>query len=258
MPPCTCLVRPACVIPTVARDRRSGEPRWVEVGTGLGRGVGTGRGCGLLRSRALAAPISSADLASDGPGRAPAGPFPIRARTAIGSRIVARVSTARNLPGDSRRPASRIDEHGHRQVAPTWESLVERQIREAMEDGRFDALPYRGEPIPLDDDALAGDRAMAFHVLRNAGAAPPWIEADKDVRALLARRDAVIERARARPISSRSTRARDRTELESLVTEANAAIARLNAEAPTDRQHRRPLALAGELARLDADGGGGS
>jgi hypothetical protein len=31
----------------------------------------------------------------------------------------------------------------------------------------------------------------------------------------------------------------------------NAAIARLNAEAPTYGQHRRPLVLGDELARLD-------
>jgi hypothetical protein len=36
-----------------------------------------------------------------------------------------------------------------------------------------------------------------------------------------------------------------------LVVEINAAIARLNAEAPTERQHRRPLSLADELTRLD-------
>ena len=34
--------------------------------------------------------------------------------------------------------------------------------------------------------------------------------------------------------------------------QANAAIARLNAEAPTSRQHRVPLALDEELARLEA------
>jgi len=33
------------------------------------------------------------------------------------------------------------------------------------------------------------------------------------------------------------------------VVEINTAIARLNAEAPTDRQHRRPLVLSDELAR---------
>jgi hypothetical protein len=42
-----------------------------------------------------------------------------------------------------------------------------------------------------------------------------------------------------------------RAELERIVTEANRAIDRLNAEAPTDRQHRRPLDLAKELAALE-------
>jgi hypothetical protein len=148
-----------------------------------------------------------------------------------------------------RKPPSRIDEDGHRQVAPTWESLVDRQIREAMEDGRFDDLPFRGRPIPLEDDALAGEWAMAFHMLRNAGAAPPWIEADKDVRALLERRDTILARARG---ASSITRSRYRRDLEQLVVDINAGIARLNAEAPTDRQHRRPLRLDEELARFDA------
>ena len=148
-----------------------------------------------------------------------------------------------------RKPPSRIDEDGHREVAPTWESLVDRQIREAMEDGQFDDLPFRGRPIPLEDDALAGEWAMAFHMLRNAGAAPPWIEADKDVRALLERRDRIFARAGA---ASPIARSRYRRDLEQLVVGINAAIARLNAEAPTDRQHRRPLRLDEELARFDA------
>lgn len=122
-----------------------------------------------------------------------------------------------------------------------------------MDAGEFDDLPFRGERIPLEDDALAGDRAMAFHVLRNAGAAPPWIEADKEVRALLERRDTILARAAAGS-SSAFARRRDRAELEELVGRINAAIARLNAEAPTDRQHRGLLVLADELARLDAAG----
>ena len=32
---------------------------------------------------------------------------------------------------------------GTRHVGPTWESLIERQIREAMADGRFDQLPHQ-------------------------------------------------------------------------------------------------------------------
>jgi hypothetical protein len=149
----------------------------------------------------------------------------------------------------SRRPPNRIDEQGQRQVAPTWESLVERQIREAIEEGKFEGLPHQGERLPLEDDTLAGEWAMAYRVLRNAGVAPPWIEADREVRALLDRRETLFARART-PTSF--GRRRDRAALEQLVVEINAAIARLNAEAPTDRQHRRPLSLEDELARYDA------
>jgi hypothetical protein len=148
-----------------------------------------------------------------------------------------------------RRPPSRLDEQGNRQVAPSWESLVDRQIREAMEAGKFDDLPYRGQRLPLEDESAAGEWAMAFRILRNAGAAPPWIEADKEARALLARRDAILAQAAA---ATPYRVARLRRQLEDVVIEANAAIARLNAEAPSERQHRVTLDLAGELARLEA------
>ena len=149
-----------------------------------------------------------------------------------------------------RKPPNRIDEHGVRHVAPTWESLVDRQIREAMEQGKFDDLPYTGEPLPMGDETFAGEMAMAFHVLRNAGVAPPWIEADKEVRTLLARRDAIFASAERGGLSS-YVRRRDRAALERLVVDINAAVARVNAGAPTYEQHRRPLVLADELARLD-------
>jgi hypothetical protein len=38
----------------------------------------------------------------------------------------------------------------------------------------------------------------------------------------------------------------------------NAAVARLNSEAPGPRQHRRPLSVAGELAAYDNACQGGS
>lgn len=127
---------------------------------------------------------------------------------------------------------------------------MDRQIREAMEEGKFDDLPHTGKPLPLEDETFAGDRAMAFRVLKNAGAAPPWIEADKEARELLAKRDTILARAERGNLSP-YTRRRDRADLEGLVIRVNAAIARLNAEAPTYGQHRRPLVLGDELARLD-------
>ena len=132
----------------------------------------------------------------------------------------------------------RRDAEGRLQSAKTWESLVERQIREAMDAGAFDDLPFQGERLPIEDDSAAGEWAMAYRMLHSAGAAPPWIESDKEARRQLAALEALIERApRMSPLSHRRARA----DLRAIVEAANRAIERVNAEAPTDRQHRRPL-----------------
>lgn len=142
----------------------------------------------------------------------------------------------------------RRDAEGRRQTAHSWESLVERQIREAMDEGAFDHLPYQGERLPLDDDSAAGEWAMAHRMLRNAGAAPPWIESDKEARRLMAELDTLIERA---PRMSPLAHKRARLDVIRLVEAANRAVARVNAEAPTDRQHRRPLDPDAQAARLE-------
>jgi hypothetical protein len=161
----------------------------------------------------------------------------------------------RELPRGSRPPGGlprSIDEQGVPDIMPARESLIDRQLRQAMAEGKFDNLPHQGQPLPKEDDALAGEWALAYHVLRNAGVAPPWIEADKEVRRLLGRRDAILARAGAGPTPPSSlARQRDRDVLVALVAQINAAIVRVNAEAPTDRQHRRPLSSAEEMARYE-------
>ena len=132
----------------------------------------------------------------------------------------------------------------------TRETLIDRQIREAQEEGKFDDLPYRGERIPIDDDSGAGDWALANHILKNARMVPPWIATDREVRDLLARRDAIL--ARAPRAATSIARERDRREMTRLVEAINRSIAILNSEAPTDRQHRRPLVVERELERLAA------
>jgi hypothetical protein len=147
----------------------------------------------------------------------------------------------------------RRDADGRLETAHSWESLVERQIREAMDGGAFEDLPYQGERLPLEDDSAAGEWAMAHRMLRNAGMAPPWIESDKEARRQLAALDALIDRA---PTLSVLGRRPAREELSRIVEAANRAIARVNAEAPTVRQHRRPLDPAAEAARLEEAFGG--
>ena len=144
--------------------------------------------------------------------------------------------------------AQRRDAEGRLQAGPTWESLVERQIREAMDGGAFEDLPYQGERLPLEDDSAAGEWAMAYRMLRSAEMAPPWIESDKEARKQLAALEALIARALTMsPVSH----GRARAELSRIVSAANQAIVRLNSEAPTFRQHRRPLDPAVEEERLE-------
>ena len=142
----------------------------------------------------------------------------------------------------------RRDGEGSREVGPSWESLIERQIREAAQAGAFDDLPYQGERLPLEDDSAAGDWAMAHRILRNAGVAPPWIESDKEARNLLEQLERLLARAET---AAESSRPRLRQEHARLIETANRAITRVNSEAPTDRQHRRPLDPSSELYRLE-------
>jgi hypothetical protein len=132
-------------------------------------------------------------------------------------------------------------------LPPSRETLIDRQIREATEAGAFDDLPFQGERIPLVDDSAAGDWAIAYRMLKGANFAPPWIETDREVRELLAKRDGLLARA---PLASAIGRPRDRAELTRIVKAANEAMFRLNHEAPTERQHRRLLDLDSELAAL--------
>ena len=138
-----------------------------------------------------------------------------------------------------------------RQQGSGRETLLDRQIREAAEAGGFDNLPFQGRPLPNDENPYAAEWGLAYHVLKNAGFAPPWIEADKEVRELLARRDAILARAATGAAPTESARRRDHAAIGRIVAEVNAAIARVNAEAPSTRQHRRPVSLEGELARYD-------
>ena len=62
--------------------------------------------------------------------------------------------------------------------------MIDRKIREAMEEGEFDDLPGKGEPIDLSENPFEDpDWRMAHRMLRNAGFAPAWIEERKDIEA---------------------------------------------------------------------------
>jgi hypothetical protein len=149
----------------------------------------------------------------------------------------------------AQRPLVRRDADRGERTASNWESLTERLIREAQEEGHFDDLPGHGRPLELDDDPFAGDMAMAHHVLRNAGAAPPWIETDKEVRAQRDRIESLLTRATRSPAAAAPRLAR---ELDLLVDAHDEAVRRLEGLAPTVRQQRPRLDRARLRERLRA------
>jgi hypothetical protein len=140
------------------------------------------------------------------------------------------------------------DGAGDKTAAPSWESLADRLIREAQERGEWETGAWSGKRLPAQDGAYESELAAGHAVLRNAGVAPPWIEADKDVRRLLVERDRLLEVAgRTTVAGAASLRARFGACLDAL----DAALLRLEAEAPTPAQQRPRLERATELAALE-------
>jgi hypothetical protein len=77
------------------------------------------------------------------------------------------------------------DDHPLKRVSlRTFESLIDQQVRAAEEAGQFKDLAGAGQPLNLDDDQHVPEEFRAgFRMLKNAGAAPPWIELQQTIRA---------------------------------------------------------------------------
>lgn len=63
----------------------------------------------------------------------------------------------------------------------SWSSYIEEQIRAAQEHGAFDNLPGAGKPLQLDENPFAGERALAFSLLKSHQLAPREIELVREV-----------------------------------------------------------------------------
>jgi serine/threonine-protein kinase RIO1 len=56
-----------------------------------------------------------------------------------------------------------------------FESVVEKQIQEAFERGDFDNLQGQGEPIRVEKNVYAGDKELAYKLLKDNNFTLPWI-----------------------------------------------------------------------------------
>jgi DnaJ family protein C protein 28 len=153
-----------------------------------------------------------------------------------------------------------------------WSDVVEEILNEAQARGDFDNLPGKGQPQRFDDDFYAGDKALAYRLLKNNDVAPPEIERGREIDAELARAQDLLEtlrRRRAALVGGRATvpaaerrmynLVRDKTEAQyrELLRAIHSKVLSLNILAPAPLQ--RPLvpvearmrAFADEFPRLE-------
>ena len=66
-----------------------------------------------------------------------------------------------------------------------WDSLVDRLLQEAREDGKFDNLPGQGKPVKIEDDShIPEDMRLANKILKDNDLVPEWIMHGKDIEAM--------------------------------------------------------------------------
>ena len=103
---------------------------------------------------------------------------------------------------DTQAPAPKTSQQPPQQQQPgqrrKWRDYIEEQIGEAQKRGEFDNLPGAGKPLHLEKNVFAGDKALAYSLLKNNQLAPPEIERAKEIDAGLARTEALLTSLRHR------------------------------------------------------------
>ncbi len=70
-------------------------------------------------------------------------------------------------------------------IKTRFDSIVEKKIREAMEEGKFDNLPGKGKPLSMEDNSHVDEELrMAYKVLKNAGCVPKELEHHVEIKRL--------------------------------------------------------------------------
>jgi len=128
-----------------------------------------------------------------------------------------------------------------------YQDYIEELIQEAQERGEFSNLQGTGKPLQLDDNPYAGDKALAYHLLKNNGFAPPEVELANEIRKERERAEAKLKRIvhqgktlrsrRVPPFASEkrafnSTVEKAASEYDTTLRELNRKILTLNLTAP--------------------------
>ncbi|GIV20142.1 MAG: hypothetical protein KatS3mg023_1893 [Armatimonadota bacterium] len=80
-------------------------------------------------------------------------------------------------------------------ISRAFEIIAERKIAEAMEEGKFDDLPGKGQPLEIDPQWLVPPHLrVAATILHNAQILPEWAQTDREI--MMAREAIAILRKR--------------------------------------------------------------
>ncbi len=90
--------------------------------------------------------------------------------------------------------STEASENVGRKRGKKYQDYIEELIQEAQERGEFANLPGAGKPLELDDNPYAGDKTMAYHILKSNGYAPPEIELANEIRKERERAEAKLKR----------------------------------------------------------------
>lgn len=138
---------------------------------------------------------------------------------------------------------------------------IEEQIRQAIQEGKFDNLPGKGKPLRLEENPHEDETwRMAFHILREAGFSLPWIEAQRELDAEIEQTRATLRRSYAwRCTALAQDQPQESVEAEwqrvvgefsSQISQLNQRIRNYNLQTPSERFQRPLLRLERELERL--------
>jgi DnaJ family protein C protein 28 len=140
---------------------------------------------------------------------------------------------------------------------------IDEIIKNAMQEGAFENLRGKGQPLSLDDNPnVDPEWQLAYHLLKQNGFAPEFIERRQAIEMELAAARSALARSwawRQQALASGEDTtlvdgewAKARQRFATAVEKLNAQIKSYNFNIPHDKLYRKPINMEEELAQLGA------
>jgi hypothetical protein len=148
----------------------------------------------------------------------------------------------------------------------SFDRIIEKIIREAQANGKFDGLNGQGKPLELEAENEASEEWAAHHLLKTHNLRPAWLEEDISIREALENARAKLNRthrwraAELQQLSDKSDEPairqriwveaewqRGLAEFRETLTQLNQRLRLLNLKVPSDQLQRPIVDIEAEL-----------